>query len=272
MSMDRDTGKDTSKDTSIDMKSGDRPHPRGGKLFGIGVGPGEPGLLTLEAVKALQEARVIAVPQARAGGESVALKTIRGLDDIHRPVLEGKEILELVFPMTGDPGVLGKAWQEAAGEVGSRIEKGTSVAFATLGDPSLYSTFSYLVSTLGEEFRARDRELVVEIIPGINSFSAAASRLQVPLVEGNENLAVIPFHAGNKDKLKLILSLFDTVVLLKVHRSLDQILPVLEESGLLDCSYFVSRVGDEKEFISHDLKGLVGQRLDYLSLMIIKKK
>ncbi|PKM83532.1 MAG: precorrin-2 C(20)-methyltransferase [Firmicutes bacterium HGW-Firmicutes-13] len=230
-----------------------------GKLYAVGVGPGEPELLTLKALKALTEAQVIAVPKGKAEKDSVALSIISKF-------VEGKQILELVFPMTGEREVLNESWDEAADEVGGLLEQGKVVVFATLGDPSLYSTFTYLLSTLKNKYD----DLDVEIIPGINSFSAAASRLQLPLAEGGENLAVIPVPA-NTSRLKEVLNLFDTVILLKVHRYFDRIMEVLLELGLEEKGYFISRCGNRDEFVSNDLKSLAGKKLDYLSMMIIKK-
>ncbi|UNC92498.1 precorrin-2 C(20)-methyltransferase [Candidatus Contubernalis alkaliaceticus] len=231
-----------------------------GKLCAVGVGPGEPELLTLKAVKALNEAQVIAVPKGYAEKESVALLIIS-------PFIQGKKILELVFPMTDDKEVLTNSWQEAAEKISSLLKKGENVVFATLGDPSLYSTFNYLKATL-EQYDTED--FIVEIIPGINSFSAAASLLQEPLVEGSENMAVVS-TPQNTSRLKEIIELFDTVVLLKVHRYFEQVLDCLKELGLENNGYYVSRCGSSKEFFSQDLETLAGEKLDYLSMLIIKK-
>ncbi len=231
-----------------------------GKLYAVGVGPGEPELLTLKAVKAIKEAQVIAVPKGYAEKDSVALLIIA-------PFIQGKEILELVFPMTDDKEVLNNSWKEAAAKISSLLKKGKNVVFATLGDPSLYSTFNYLKSTL-QQYETED--FTVEIIPGINSFSAAASLLKVPLVEGSENMAVVS-TPQNTSRLKEILGLFDTVVLLKVHRYFEQVLDCLKELGLENNGYYVSRCGSSQEYFSEDLETLAGEKLDYLSMLIIKK-
>lgn len=178
-----------------------------GTLYAVGVGPGEPELLTLKAVRALKDAHVIAVPKGYAEKESTAQLIIEQF-------IEGKDILELVFPMTDDKEVLRNSWQDAAEKIGSLLKSGKNVVFATLGDPSLYSTFNYLKTTLQQKF---NEGFTIEIIPGINSFSAAASLLQLPLVEGSQNMAVVS-TPQNTSRLKDILAMFDTVVLLKVHR------------------------------------------------------
>lgn len=231
-----------------------------GTLYAVGVGPGEPELLTLKAVRALKEAHVIAVPKGYAEKESVAQLIIEHF-------IDGKDILELVFPMTDNKEVLKKSWQEAAGKIGRLLKGGKNVVFATLGDPSLYSTFNYLKSTLQQQF---PDHFTIEIIPGINSFSAAASLLQLPLAEGSQNMAVVS-TPQNTSRLKDILGLFDTVVLLKVHRYFEQIMECLSDLGMENNGYFVSRCGSKEEYCSQDLENLAGEKLDYLSMLIIKK-
>lgn len=230
-----------------------------GKLYAVGVGPGEPELLTLKALKAFREAQVIVVPKGKAEKESVALSIISSF-------IEGKEVSELVFPMTGDQEILHKSWKESANTISGLLGQGKTVAFATLGDPSLYSTFTYIMSIL----KKQNSSLQVEIIPGINSFSAAASLLQLPLAEGEENLAVISTPA-NTSRLKDVLQLFDTVILLKIHRYFDQVMETLWELGLEEKGYFVSRCGSKEEYFTNNLKALSGESLDYLSMLIIKK-
>lgn len=230
-----------------------------GKLYAVGVGPGEPSLLTIKALKALEEARVVAVPKGKAENKSLALSIIKDY-------IKDKEVLELVFPMTDNKEVLEEFWEKAAKKVAALLEKGERVVFATLGDPSLYSTFTYLRSYLEK----RGNSFPVEVIPGINSFSAAASLLQISLVEGDQNLAVVS-APQNTSRLKNILKIFDTVVILKVHRYLEEIMEVLEELDLEDKGYFVSSCGREDEYFSRDLKALLKKDLDYLSMIIVRK-
>ncbi|RQD78476.1 MAG: precorrin-2 C(20)-methyltransferase [Candidatus Syntrophonatronum acetioxidans] len=230
-----------------------------GKLYAVGVGPGEPSLLTIKALKALEEARVVAVPKGKAEKKSLALSIIKDY-------IKDKEVLELVFPMTDNKEVLEEFWEKAAKKVAALLEKGERVVFATLGDPSLYSTFTYLRSYLEK----RGNSFPVEVIPGINSFSAAASLLQISLVEGDQNLAVVS-APQNTSRLKNILKIFDTVVILKVHRYLEEIMEVLEELDLEDKGYFVSSCGREDEYFSRDLKALLKKDLDYLSMIIVRK-
>src|SRR4030067_1997224 len=131
-----------------------------GKLYGIGVGPGDPELLTLKAVRVLGEADVVAIPKSKEESDSIALSIVKGAVDLSK-----KETVELVFPMTKDKEVLRKAREEAAVAIADRLKAGKNVACITLGDPMFYSTFSYLIPLVKE----RLPEVHIEIIPGISS-------------------------------------------------------------------------------------------------------
>ena len=111
-----------------------------GTLYGVGVGPGAPDLLTLRALRVLREASVLALPRSSDYGASMAWSIVEPA--IGR--IEGQERLFLTFPMSKDPERVRPAWERALGAIGDRLERGLSVAFATEGDPSLYSTFIYL--------------------------------------------------------------------------------------------------------------------------------
>lgn len=232
------------------------------RIIAIGVGPGDPELITLKGARAIREADVVVTPAAEPGGDSVAHSIIADLIDPAR-----QEVVPRVFPMTRDRARLEAAWGEAAREMAAWVREGKSVAFVTLGDPSLYSTFLYLHRFL----RQIAPETPVEIVPGVNSFSAAAAAAGIPLVLGDEKLAVLPATCG-EGELRRALVDFDTVVLLKVNRAFDRIHALLEELGLQNDAVFIRRVGSGDEEVVFDLGSLVGEELDYLSLLIVRKR
>lgn len=232
-----------------------------GIFYGIGVGPGDAGYLTKKALDALAASQVICVPKSKAERESVALQTAK-------PHLPPEALIEeLLFPMTRDEAVLKQHWQEAAQRVAQLLKEYSAVSFLTIGDPLLYSTFSYLLQYLQELAPG----VKTEIIPGISSINAAAALLQVPLVESNERLAVIPVPVG-KDEFKELSRYVDTVVLLKVSAAYDETLALLDESGFNQEVYLVSRVGGKDEFFTNDPYAYRGQKIDYLSLLIAKRR
>lgn len=232
-----------------------------GKLYGIGVGPGDPELLTLKAVKVLKAADVVAIPKSKEESDSIALSIVKEAVDLAK-----KETLELMFPMTKDKGVLIKAREEAAAALADKLKAGKDVGCITIGDPMFYSTFSYLIPMLRERVPAVE----IEIVPGISSVMASAAVTVTPLTEADERLAVIP-ATYESDKIRHVLETFDTVVLMKVNRVFDKIFGLLEELGLRENAVFIERCGGDNQRVVRDLDSLKGEKLDYLSMVIVKR-
>ena len=229
-----------------------------GCLYGIGVGPGDPELLTLKALKALQKAPVICVPQAANRRDSYALSIVNGY------VKPEQEILRLPFP-TDDAEGAAQVWREASVMVVERLKKGQDVAFLTEGDPMLFSTFSYVL------FGVQDLcpDAPIEIIPGVSSVMAAAASSQVPLATHGQRLAILPAAYG-LDDLAEATSNFDTVVLMKVSPNIAETLADLEELGLTGQSTYVRRVTTDREKVIKDVTKITDEDLDYFSLLIVK--
>lgn len=236
-------------------------HKKGIKLYGIGIGPGDPNLLTLRAKQILDRVNIIFVPKASQNGGSFARSIIE--DVIYKP----KRFVELTFPMIRDKKILRVYWLRAARKIAKELKTYKEGAFVTIGDPFIYSTYIYLLGTLRKNFPTID----VETIPGISSFSAAASYAQVPLVKGDEKLAILPVTRDLRC-LRDALKVFDTVVLMKVGSKLDKVMGLLEEMNLIKNSVFVSHVGQPNEKILYDISPLKGRRREYLSLIIVRPK
>jgi precorrin-2/cobalt-factor-2 C20-methyltransferase len=229
-------------------------------VYAVGVGPGDPELLTRKAERILRSVDVILAPVSNPGEASVALNTIREFIDEGR-----QEIVVHQFPMTSDRARLIPAWQEAASLIAAYAESGRSVAFITIGDPLFYSTFIYLLRILREQWP----QIPIEIIPGISSINAAASEAALPLVEGDEKMAVIPATAGI-EQIQAALETFETVVLLKVKPLFPAIVNLLRATGREHTTLFVERVGSSRQKVLTDFSEIAAHSPDYLSLMIIK--
>ncbi len=229
-------------------------------IYAVGVGPGDPELLTRKAERILRSADVILAPVSNPSDSSVALDIIREFVDENR-----QEIIVHQFPMTSDRSRLIPAWQEAAALIATHAEAGRSVAFITIGDPLFYSTFIYLLRIL----RERWPHLTVEIVPGISSINAAAASAALPLVEGDEKMVVIPATAGI-EQIKAALETYETVVLLKVKPLFAEILDLLRSTGREQRTVFVERVGSPRQKVLTDFGEIAAHTPDYLSLMIIK--
>ena len=247
-----------------------------GRLYLVGVGPGDPELMTCKAVQVLERTQVWVVPKARRNGASSALQIASAMVGV-----ADKEVLEVRFPMKKirleqehDPEVQ-QGWQEAAQIVLARLEQGEDVAFPTLGDPGLYSTSFYLLNTLQEMLQAADQEpcqeLPVSIIPGITAMSACSAQLHDPLGLGNDVLSVVP-AAFDDARLRDILLISDAVVLMKVFRRLPAVITLLDELGLTDKAVLLERCGMDDQRIYTDIRKAADKELHYFSTLLIRKK
>ena len=147
-----------------------------GKLYGVGVGPGSPDLMTLRSVQVLSEVGAIAIPRSSRWGKSMAW----GIAESNVPDNEKQERFFLTFPMSKDPERVRPAMELAFEEVGQRIEAGIDVAFITLGDPLLFSTFGYLY----EEAPRRWPGIEIEVVPGVTSITATPAKSPSPMENG----------------------------------------------------------------------------------------
>lgn len=229
-------------------------------IYAVGVGPGDPELLTRKAERILRSADVILAPVSNPSEASVALETIREFVDETR-----QQIIVHQFPMTSDRARLLPAWQDAAALLAEHASAGCSVAFITIGDPLFYSTFIYLLRILREQWP----HIPVEIIPGISSIFASASVAALPLVEADEKMIVVPATAGI-EQIKSALDGSETVVLLKVKPLYPAILDLLKSSGREQRVVFVERVGSSRQKVLTNFAEISAHSPDYLSLMIIK--
>lgn len=231
-----------------------------GTFYGIGVGPGDPELITLQGKKILERCRYVFVPKARRKAESIALSIAK------ESIPPDSTIQEVVFPMVTDKTTLKNHWNVAATDIVELLSKGNDVAFLTLGDASLYSTHIYLVRALKE----RLPELEVVTVPGIAAFSAVAALTGFPVGEGKSPVAIIP-TSDDFTQIEQAIGLGGTVVLMKVGKRLAEILDLLGKHELLSRSVFVARAGLDGERIETDLENLDVQdpHLGYLSVILV---
>ncbi len=236
-----------------------------GKLYVVGVGPGDPELLTVKGMRILKSVSCICVPKGREEGSSLALSIVRRIVD-----LGGREIIEAHFPMrkTKGPGSgkeLDAKWDETVKTVSERLKNGIDIAFITIGDPTIYSTFFYLHDRLLETMPGLD----IEIVPGVSSINASAARAQISLGLADEKIAVLP--ATYAENLREILETFDTVVLMKVHRVFGRVLAALDDLDLTSRAVCVSRAGMEDEKIYRDIRQIKEEDMNYFSMVIVRR-
>jgi precorrin-2/cobalt-factor-2 C20-methyltransferase len=235
------------------------------KFYGIGVGPGEPELITLKALKVLKEASVIFTPKASVKAESLARTIVEGL------LPDDANFFELEFPMTKDETELKKRYLKSARLIADNIKNGKPVAYLTIGDPLLYSTYIYLLRALAEVAP----DLTIETIPGVAAYSAIASRLGFSLAEKNQRLCICPVPTGDDamTELREVIEGHDTIVIMKVAKKLAEVLDLIEKMGLTSFTVFGSRIGlpDEK-IIDGARQGFnLSAKEGYLSTIIVRK-
>ena len=216
-----------------------------GKLYAVGVGPGDPELITLKALKIIKSVECIACPESH-GEPGLAFAIAKEA----APEIASKEVLLLEFPMRKDD--LSDAHKKAAEQVMAHLTAGKNVAFLTLGDPGVYSTFYYIADLVQEQ------GFEVEVVSGISSFSAAAARLKLPLSLGAESVMIT---AGKFCEFE------GTLVILKAGSRLKEIKAQVAATG--KSIYLVENCGmaDEKIYDSHDS---MPDEAGYFSLVIVK--
>jgi precorrin-2/cobalt-factor-2 C20-methyltransferase len=236
------------------------------RLVGVGVGPGDPELVTVKALRVLREADVVLVPVMAPDEPGRSEATVRahlGADD--------PRVRRVVFALNDRGGVTARreaAWDAAADAVVAAFRQSAeTVAFATIGDPAVYSTFTYLAQTV----RERVSHAEVETVPGITAMQDLAARAGVPLCEGEESLALFPMTAG-LDRYRDLLRGVDTVVAYKGGRHLPEMLALLAAEDRLDGAVVGSGLGlaGERVMAAGDLLGPSGgaDRAPYLTTVI----
>ncbi|MEK0369196.1 MAG: precorrin-2 C(20)-methyltransferase [Nitrosopumilus sp.] len=236
-------------------------------LIGIGVGPGDPELLTVKAVKAIQNADIIMCPASNKDRPSIALSVVSSIIDKSK----NQEIRKLIFPMTKDKDVLKQTWKKNAKIMAETVLSGKNVVYLTVGDPFLYSTWIYMHKDLKENYP----DMNISVIPGIVSIFTFAAKVGVSVAEGSEKVAIIP-SCYDLSSVKEIAKHTESMIFLKDGRYFDQVIKVLKESGFPDDSIFAigQDLGTENEIIRKMTLGEVNDgtlTTKYFSILVVKR-
>jgi len=231
-----------------------------GTFYGIGVGPGDPELITLKAKNVLESVRYVFTPISGKGKKSIAYSIAKKF------ISPDATVESLIFPMTTKQTVCEKAWEENAMKIVAVIEKGNDAAFITIGDPMTYSTYGYLL----KKIKSMYPEVRPITVPGVPSYLAGAASANLPLSEGNEVLTLIPGNTSS-EKITKLLSLSDKAIFLKHHKKTKNLCEVLQEMNLYDKAIYVSRCGFEDQVVTVNPTQDLLEKADYLSLLVVKK-
>ncbi|MDR2461092.1 MAG: precorrin-2 C(20)-methyltransferase [Deltaproteobacteria bacterium] len=232
-----------------------------GTFYGLGVGPGDPDLLTIKAAKVLNNVDIVFTASASKNDYSLAL-------EIASPHLkEGVKIEVLPFPMVADEKTLDRAWQDNADQVAQVLKNGLSAAFLTLGDCMTYSTYAYILPYL---LKALPEAKIVSI-PGITSYQLAAARLNRPLCLNSESFAVLSGSADDEN-FNTILDKSDNLAIMKSYKGKEKVIAKLKEKNLLAKTALLSQLGLPNESISDGLDKDYKDDPTYFSILLVNKR
>jgi len=237
------------------------------ELIGIGVGPGDPDLLTVKAVKAIQNADTIMCPASAEDRPSIALSVVDSLIDKSK----NQEIVKLIFPMTKDKDILEAHWKENSKIMAEKVLSGKNVVYLTVGDPYLYSTWIYM----HRDISANYPDIKISVIPGIVSMFTFASKVGISIAEGAEKVAIIP-SCYDLSSVKEIAKHSEVLVFLKDGRYFDKVIELLKESGFPENSIFAigQDLGTDHEIIRKMTLGEVNDgtlTTKYFSILVVKR-
>jgi precorrin-2/cobalt-factor-2 C20-methyltransferase len=231
-----------------------------GTLYGVGTGPGPEGFLTVAGLAALRRAHVILAPRSRVSEDSVAQYCVRHLD------LPEERFREVEFLMQAEPEQLERQYASLAREIAVELRAGRDVAYLTIGDSLTYSTYGYTLRAVQRELPDAPRVT----FPGVTSYAAAAAALEFSLGEGKERTLILPCP-DDMTALERDIESHDVVVLMKIGHRFPEVLDLLNAMGIAPNCALAARLGLPGEALHRGLTRVAGERLGYLSTMLIRR-
>ena len=232
-----------------------------GAFTGVGVGPGPSEYITLKSFNALMKADKVLVPRAKGSRNSVALTCIKDID------IQQDKIEFLDYPMSNDENLLRSIYLEIAEKIIVDLRKNLNLVYITIGDPYIYSTYSYTVNALQELMP----KISISTYPGISSFQALSSALNFPLGQGKEKILILPCPETPAE-LQEHIEKNDNIVLMKVGDRFDWVRELLNKMDILKYCALGKRIGLDNEILTRDLMELKEvDKPGYLAVILIRK-
>jgi len=231
-----------------------------GVFYGVGVGPGDPELMTMKAVRLIQQCDLVTYLRSENGNSMARTIAASALKDRIRP---GQQEQAIVMPMCESREVANSVYDEASRLIAGHLDKGEQVVFLCQGDPFFFGSFSYLYDRLADNYQ-------VEIVPGISSINASAALCGKPLGLLAENIAIISGRRGSDDILQTLRQ-FDNVAIMKPGRRRAELLALIERANRIDDCCYIEYAGHENQRIVHDIRTLDSRPGPYFSLFLINR-
>ncbi|MDB4837265.1 precorrin-2 C(20)-methyltransferase [Marinomonas sp.] len=230
-----------------------------GRFIGVGVGPGDPELITLKALRLIKGANVISYLSNAEGGSQAKHIAREAFFDVVEEQME----IAIVMPMSTDRTLANAAYDEGASAIAESLEQGNDVVFLCEGDPLFFGSFAYLLERLKAKFDC-------QVVPGVSSINAASSVLNHPLTVLKESFAVVSGR-HSVEQIDTALKQHDSVVIMKAGRARPMILDVLRKTSRMQDAKYLEYIGRENERIVDDVSTLEGKAGPYFSLFVVTK-
>jgi len=227
-----------------------------GKLIGVGVGPGDPDLITLKALKAIQAAPVIAWP---AGLEGPSLARTIAAPHINEDKIE----IAIRMPMVAERFPAAQVYDEAALKIGAQLNAGNDVVVLCEGDPFFYGSFMYLYGRMVNDFS-------IEVIPGVSSIMATAAAVGAPLASRNDIMTVLPAPL-DEETLFLRLRNVEAAAIIKLGKNLGKVRNVLERHDLINCARYIEHATMDNQSVK-PMCDVIGETAPYFSMILVHKR
>lgn len=232
-----------------------------GTFYGVGVGPGDPGLITVKALSLIQSSAVVSYlvnDQGHSQGNAIAQAA---LAEDNRVAAAGQYVIEIPMPMLTERRLANDAYDEAARQISAQLDLGHNVVFLCEGDPLFFGSFSYLLERLQNRYDCR-------VVPGISSINAAASALVQPLTMLSESLVVVSGRHSDQQILQALTE-HDSVVIMKAGQARPRILSLLQQCGRTDDAQYLEYIGRDNQRIEHCVDALETEAGPYFSLFVV---
>lgn len=229
------------------------------RFIGVGVGPGDPELITLKAARLIREADLVGYI-ASIGGASQARQIAAG---VLAEAKAGQRELPVSMPMSEQRDLANRVYDDAAREIRAALDAGQRVVFLCEGDPLFFGSFTYLLIRIEQDYPC-------EVVPGISSVNAASATLGLPLTVLSESLAVISGRHSER-QLAEVLNRHDSVVIMKAGRARPRILLALADTGRIGDACYLEYIGRDNEMIETDVTRLAPEAGPYFSLFVVTR-